>query len=168
MVICMSIQYQLGVYLVLFEFKYCRWELIFTLFSPITSWFLMLNFTFEMFCMYRSSRAIWSSIVWRRKAKDCHSTINHCEIKLAKCIAYPIGLVFSIDLTHKCQMHPYDYHNDEKLKNNDYPLASQWRLLQMNAPEWKRALHRCLGAACYRTIHPIHAYCLEQLSWFTS
>lgn len=30
----------------------------------------------------------------------------------------------------------------------------------MSAPEWKRALLGCLGAACYGTIHPIQAYCM--------
>lgn len=74
--------------------------------------------------------------------------------------AYPISSAFSIDLTHTFQMHPLEYHDDVKLKKDDYPPASQWRLLQMSAPEWKRALLGCLGAACYGTIHPIQAYCM--------
>ncbi|GLT68950.1 hypothetical protein SLA2020_411400 [Shorea laevis] len=74
--------------------------------------------------------------------------------------AYPISSAFSMDLTHTFQMHPYNYRDDEKLKKNDYPPTSQWRLIQMSAPEWKRALLGCLGAACYGTIHPVQAYCM--------
>jgi len=74
--------------------------------------------------------------------------------------AYPISSAFSIDLAHTFQRHPYDYHNDEKIEKNDHPPYSQWQLLQMSAPEWKRALLGCLGAACYGTIPPIQGYCL--------
>ncbi|KAG7979990.1 hypothetical protein I3843_05G158300 [Carya illinoinensis] len=37
---------------------------------------------------------------------------------------------------------------------------SQWRLLQMSAPEWKQSLLGCLGAVGFGTIQPIHAYYL--------
>ncbi|XP_041011366.1 putative multidrug resistance protein [Juglans microcarpa x Juglans regia] len=74
--------------------------------------------------------------------------------------AYPFSSVFSIDLTHSLEMHPYDHDNDGTTKTHAYPPVSQWRLLQMNAPEWKQALLGCLGAAGFGTIQPIHAYCL--------
>ncbi|CAM8951472.1 unnamed protein product [Rhodiola kirilowii] len=37
---------------------------------------------------------------------------------------------------------------------------SQWRLLQMNAPEWKRAMLGCLAATVTGAVQPAHAYLL--------
>ena len=74
--------------------------------------------------------------------------------------AYPFSLTYSMNLTHSFQMHPFDDHFNENKKNKDYPPASQWCLLQMNAPEWKQALLGCLGAASSGTIQAIYAYCL--------
>ncbi|KAM4109664.1 hypothetical protein ACB094_03G136600 [Castanea mollissima] len=37
---------------------------------------------------------------------------------------------------------------------------SEWRLLKMNAPEWKQALLGCLGAAGSGMVQSLHAYCL--------
>ncbi|KAJ9554609.1 LOW QUALITY PROTEIN: hypothetical protein OSB04_018654 [Centaurea solstitialis] len=48
--------------------------------------------------------------------------------------------------------------SDDKIPNHSPP--SQWRILKMNAPEWKRALLGCLGATGFGAISPIHAYCL--------
>ncbi|KAL3511376.1 hypothetical protein ACH5RR_030777 [Cinchona calisaya] len=58
------------------------------------------------------------------------------------------------------QMYSYCDSDDEDGDYSAYPSASQWRLFKMNAPEWKRALLGCLGAAGFGAVHPIHAYCL--------
>ncbi|KAK9276870.1 hypothetical protein L1049_006407 [Liquidambar formosana] len=71
--------------------------------------------------------------------------------------AYPFTPAFSISLTPS---YPYGDHDEENLKNSSYPPPSQWRLLKMNAPEWKKALLGCLGAAGFGAIQPIHSYCL--------
>ncbi|GMY26375.1 putative multidrug resistance protein [Fagus crenata] len=74
--------------------------------------------------------------------------------------AFPFSSTFSMNLTHSFQMHPFNDHFNSNKKNKDHPPASQWRLLRMNAPEWKQALLGCLGAAGSGTIQAIYAYCL--------
>ncbi|OVA17622.1 ABC transporter [Macleaya cordata] len=59
------------------------------------------------------------------------------------------------------------YHDDPDEKNfnlSAYPPPSQWRLLQMNAPEWKRALLGCLGAIGFGAIQTTNAYCLGSVA----
>ncbi|KAM4120497.1 hypothetical protein ACJW30_03G136900 [Castanea mollissima] len=51
---------------------------------------------------------------------------------------------FSINLAHSFQATQF----------------SEWRLLKMNAPEWKQALLGCLGAAGSGMVQSLHAYCL--------
>ncbi|KAH7856813.1 hypothetical protein Vadar_005798 [Vaccinium darrowii] len=51
----------------------------------------------------------------------------------------------------------------ENLKKSSYPHASQWRLMKMNAPEWKRSLLGCVGAIGYGAMHPFASYCLGTL-----
>ncbi|XP_077228537.1 putative multidrug resistance protein [Tasmannia lanceolata] len=41
-----------------------------------------------------------------------------------------------------------------------YPSPSQWHLLKMASPEWRRALMGCVGAITFGAVHTIHAYCL--------
>ncbi|XP_068667390.1 putative multidrug resistance protein [Aristolochia californica] len=50
--------------------------------------------------------------------------------------------------------------NEEDYKEFLPPSPSQWRLLKMNAPEWKNALMGCLGAMTYGGIQTIHSFCL--------
>lgn len=40
------------------------------------------------------------------------------------------------------------------------PRISQWQLIRMNAPEWKRALLGCVGACGFGAVQPLNAYCL--------
>ncbi|KAG8365998.1 hypothetical protein BUALT_Bualt17G0030300 [Buddleja alternifolia] len=54
----------------------------------------------------------------------------------------------------------YDSDDDEELKGNSSPSLSNFRLIQMNAPEWKRAFLGCLGAATFGAVQPLNAYCL--------
>ncbi|KAL2547092.1 ABC transporter B family member 15 [Forsythia ovata] len=53
-----------------------------------------------------------------------------------------------------------DDSNLGKLKNSSSPSLSNIQLLQMNAPEWKRALLGCLGAVVFGAIQPVNSYCM--------
>ncbi|XP_024991059.1 ABC transporter B family member 15-like [Cynara cardunculus var. scolymus] len=56
--------------------------------------------------------------------------------------------------------HSYE-ESDEKIPNSS---PSQWRLLKMNTPEWRRAFLGCLGATSFGAISPIQAYCLGSVA----
>ncbi|CAA3031650.1 ABC transporter B family member 15-like [Olea europaea subsp. europaea] len=49
--------------------------------------------------------------------------------------------------------------NVEKLESSS-PNISNWRLIQMNKPEWKRVLLGCSGAVVFGAIQPIYSYCM--------
>ncbi|KAH7856974.1 hypothetical protein Vadar_007449 [Vaccinium darrowii] len=61
------------------------------------------------------------------------------------------------------EMQPQVDSDGENLKKSSYPPASQWRLVQMNAPEWKRSLLGSIGAIGYGAIQPFASYCLGTL-----
>ncbi|XP_024991058.1 putative multidrug resistance protein [Cynara cardunculus var. scolymus] len=65
-----------------------------------------------------------------------------------------------MSMAHSVQMYSYQESDGEYLSDIPDRSPSQWRLLQMNAPEWKRAFLGCLGATGFGAISPIHAYCL--------
>lgn len=71
--------------------------------------------------------------------------------------AYLCRSVHSVSLTPSNQ---WNDHGSKDSKNDHHPKPSQWRLLQMNAPEWKRAVLGCLGAIGFGVVQPVHAYCL--------
>lgn len=52
------------------------------------------------------------------------------------------------------------YQSEDEAEDMDSTHLSQWRLIRMNQPEWKRALMGCAGACCFGAIQPINAYCL--------
>ncbi|KAL4574000.1 hypothetical protein LXL04_020822 [Taraxacum kok-saghyz] len=64
----------------------------------------------------------------------------------------------TLSMEHSIQT--YNESGDEYLIERPDQCPSQWRLFQMNAPEWKRALLGCLGASGFGAISPIHAYFL--------
>ncbi|PHU20248.1 ABC transporter B family member 18 [Capsicum chinense] len=67
---------------------------------------------------------------------------------------------------HTCS---YYYSDGEYLQNFSHPSPSIWRLLQMNAPEWKIALLGCLGAITFGVLQPLYAFCLGSVvSEYTS
>ncbi|PSS28554.1 ABC transporter B family member 15 like [Actinidia chinensis var. chinensis] len=74
--------------------------------------------------------------------------------------ALNLSPAFSISVPHSFQMYSYDDSDDESLDKSSHPIPSTWRLLRMNAPEWKRAMLGCLGAASFGAIQPVHSYCL--------
>ncbi|XP_015572248.1 ABC transporter B family member 15 [Ricinus communis] len=71
--------------------------------------------------------------------------------------------VFSISMAHTVQIPSYNEQIAPNLNNSFRTPPSQWRVLKMNAPEWKRAFLGCLGAASFGAIQPAHAYCLGSI-----
>ncbi|KAG8383258.1 hypothetical protein BUALT_Bualt05G0165700 [Buddleja alternifolia] len=57
------------------------------------------------------------------------------------------------------------YERDERSDKKDSlsQSPSQWRLLEMNAPEWKRALLGCVGALLFGAVQPVNAYYMGAL-----
>ncbi|PWA52634.1 AAA+ ATPase domain-containing protein [Artemisia annua] len=80
--------------------------------------------------------------------------------KADKIVVLKSGKTISISMAHSVQMYSYEDSDDEYFDTIPNPSPSQWRLLQMNAPEWKRAVLGCLGASGFGAISPIHSYCL--------
>ncbi|KAK6242192.1 hypothetical protein SCA6_007581 [Theobroma cacao] len=74
--------------------------------------------------------------------------------------AYPFSPAFSITVPSSVQMHSYENQSENNVKNSSHPPFSGWRLLQMNAPEWRRTLLGCFGAVSTGAIQPTYAYCL--------
>ncbi|RZC92416.1 hypothetical protein C5167_004250 [Papaver somniferum] len=76
--------------------------------------------------------------------------------------AYPLSPAHSISPAYSfIQSHHYEIPNEENVDLSAKPPApSQWRLLKMNAPEWKRAFLGCLGAVGFGAVQPGHFFCL--------
>ncbi|XP_016447076.2 putative multidrug resistance protein [Nicotiana tabacum] len=77
----------------------------------------------------------------------------------------------AISISYAPSVHTCSYYDsdDEYLENFSYPSPSTWRLLQMNAPEWKIALLGCLGTITFGTLQPVYAFCLGSVvSAYTS
>lgn len=58
----------------------------------------------------------------------------------------------------------YDSDDEDYYKSFSYSNPSKWRLLKMNAPEWKRAFLGCLGSIGFGAVQPVHAYCLGSIA----
>ncbi|KAL1807300.1 hypothetical protein ACET3Z_030368 [Daucus carota] len=76
--------------------------------------------------------------------------------------ASPFSQEISMSMAHSVQAYTYrdSDSEDETLEFSSEPNPSLWHLLQMNAPEWKKALLGCLGSVGFGVIQPVHAYCL--------
>ncbi|CAL2231096.1 unnamed protein product [Prunus armeniaca] len=59
---------------------------------------------------------------------------------------YAVIPVFSPSIPNSFEMQQYDDSDIKKLPDGSYPSSSPWRLLQMNAPEWKQEILGCLGS----------------------
>ncbi|KAM7251605.1 hypothetical protein ACFE04_023488 [Oxalis oulophora] len=73
--------------------------------------------------------------------------------------AFSIGTPYSYSLAYD----PVDESSDDIMKQFNHPAPSQWRLLEMNMPEWGRALVGCLAAIGTGAVQPINAYCVGSL-----
>ncbi|KAL6193236.1 hypothetical protein ACLB2K_034320 [Fragaria x ananassa] len=74
--------------------------------------------------------------------------------------AYAVTPIFSISIANSIQTPQYGDFDDEWSDEISKTSSSQWRLFQMNSPEWKQAILGCLGAAGFGTLQTINAYCL--------
>ncbi|OMO81542.1 hypothetical protein COLO4_23523 [Corchorus olitorius] len=75
--------------------------------------------------------------------------------------AYPFSPIMSISVANSVEMHSYEYQNDNNIKNSSpHASLSGWRLIRMNAPEWKRTLLGCIGAVATGAITSVYAYFL--------
>ncbi|KAI4321911.1 hypothetical protein MLD38_035238 [Melastoma candidum] len=72
------------------------------------------------------------------------------------------GLSFSAPYSYTIQ-NDTDESFGEDFEETDLPHPSQWRLMKLNAPEWKRALLGCLGAIGAGAIQPVNAYTVGAL-----
>ncbi|KAI5406157.1 putative multidrug resistance protein [Lathyrus oleraceus] len=71
--------------------------------------------------------------------------------------AQPFSPIYSISVIGSSFNDDYSGENLEKPYGSN---ISYWRLLQMNAPEWKHALFGCLGAIGSGICQPFYSYCL--------
>ncbi|KAF5728373.1 Multidrug/pheromone exporter MDR family ABC transporter family [Tripterygium wilfordii] len=65
--------------------------------------------------------------------------------------------------SYSIQTDPRDLSEEDYLEKLNQPSPSQWRLLKMNAPEWRRGLIGCLAAIGSGAVQPINAYCVGSL-----
>nr|QVT92308.1 ABC transporter [Salvia miltiorrhiza] len=74
----------------------------------------------------------------------------------------PFSPALSMSLVPSINMISYNGSDDETVDvaATSTPRLSQWRLIRMNAPEWKRALLGCVGACTFGAVQPLNAYCL--------
>ena len=70
--------------------------------------------------------------------------------------AQPFTPIYSISVPGS----PFDDYSTENFENSYQSNFSQWRLLRMNAPEWKHAVLGCLGAIGSGICQPFYSYCL--------
>ncbi|XP_059316351.1 putative multidrug resistance protein isoform X2 [Lycium ferocissimum] len=83
--------------------------------------------------------------------------------------ASPFSPAISVSYAPSVHTCSYDDSDNEYLENFSHPSPSTWRLLQMNAPEWKIALLGCLGAITFGVLQPLYAFCLGSVvSAYTS
>lgn len=73
---------------------------------------------------------------------------------------YQFSPIYSISIAQSSEICPYDSDSDEIPKKIPYPPVSLWRLLKMNAPEWKQALLGCIGAAVFGAIQAMQSFCM--------
>lgn len=71
----------------------------------------------------------------------------------------PFSPAFSMSFFPSINMISYD-ESDGETTTSSSPRLSQWRLIRMNAPEWKRAMLGCIGACTFGAVQPFNAYCL--------
>lgn len=74
----------------------------------------------------------------------------------------PFSPALSMSVVPSINMVSYYGSDDETVDSaaDSAPRLSQWRLIRMNAPEWKRALLGCIGACAFGAVQPLNAYCL--------
>ncbi|KAI9093399.1 hypothetical protein K1719_027413 [Acacia pycnantha] len=70
--------------------------------------------------------------------------------------AHSMGSPYSFSIQYDSK----DDFTEDFFKISTYPAPSTWRLLEMNAPEWRITVLGCLGALGSGAVQPINAYCV--------
>ncbi|KAK4286055.1 hypothetical protein QN277_002666 [Acacia crassicarpa] len=70
--------------------------------------------------------------------------------------AHSMGSPYSFSIQYDSK----DDFTEDLFKISTYPAPSTWRLLEMNAPEWRITVLGCLGALGSGAVQPINAYCV--------
>ncbi|KDP26713.1 hypothetical protein JCGZ_17871 [Jatropha curcas] len=115
---------------------------------------------------HRTQSALHTSPVYAFSPALSYSSnysIQQTQSPIHNSPAYAFSPVFSVTMTHSFLMDSYDQNEGNKLNKTFHSPPSQWRLLRMNAPEWKRAFLGCLGAAGFGAVQSGHAYCLGSI-----
>ncbi|GMN63161.1 hypothetical protein TIFTF001_032223 [Ficus carica] len=80
---------------------------------------------------------------------------------------YPFSSAMSVSMgtpySFSIQYDPADESDEEYSKYSSQPTPSQWRLLELNSPEWGQTFLGCLGAIGSGAVQPINAYCVGSL-----
>ncbi|XP_049343241.1 putative multidrug resistance protein [Solanum verrucosum] len=101
---------------------------------------------------------------YRKGSNTPQSPFNMISSAAATPVMYSFSPAFSRSTPLSV---PYSVQYEESYESYDnhftkeaHPAPSQLRLLQMNAPEWGRALLGCIGAIGSGAVQPINAYCV--------
>ncbi|KAL0372332.1 UNVERIFIED_CONTAM: putative multidrug resistance protein [Sesamum calycinum] len=77
--------------------------------------------------------------------------------------ALPMSLLSSIQNSPASSFSLHRYESDVKSDYSSSPTPSRWHLLEVNIPEWKRAMLGCIGAVGFGAVQPVSAYCMGAL-----
>ncbi|KAK4399667.1 ABC transporter B family member 15 [Sesamum angolense] len=77
--------------------------------------------------------------------------------------ALSMSLISSIQNSPASSFSLHRYESDVKSDYCSSPTPSRWRLLEVNIPEWKRAMLGCIGAVGFGAVQPVSAYCMGAL-----
>ncbi|KAL8550599.1 hypothetical protein ACS0TY_009142 [Phlomoides rotata] len=96
------------------------------------------------------------------------SVSSHRGSTLGNIPASPFTYALPLSLLSSIQNSPYSsfsigYESNEKPDSSSSPTPSQWRLLEMNIPEWKRALLGSFGAVGVGAVLAVSSYCMGSL-----
>ncbi|KAL0327314.1 UNVERIFIED_CONTAM: putative multidrug resistance protein [Sesamum angustifolium] len=77
--------------------------------------------------------------------------------------ALPMSLLSSIQNSPASSFSLHRYESDVKSDYFSSPTPSRWHLLEVNIPEWKRAMLGCIGAVGFGAVQPVSAHCMGAL-----
>ncbi|XP_057811074.1 putative multidrug resistance protein [Salvia miltiorrhiza] len=97
-----------------------------------------------------------------------HSLSSRRGSSILNSPASPFSYALPISMLSTVQNSPTSsfsvhHEDDEKPDSSASPTPSMWRLLEMNSPEWKRALLGSIGAVAVGAILAVFSYCMGAL-----
>ncbi|KAH6801900.1 ABC transporter family protein [Perilla frutescens var. frutescens] len=98
----------------------------------------------------------------------CRSLSSRRGLSMLNSPASPFSCAMPISVFSSIQNSPdsffsVHYGEDEKPDSSTPPSPSIWRLLEMNSPEWKRALLGSIGAVAVGSVLAVNSYCMGAL-----